>query len=50
MIAEGTLDELRASINAEGATLETVFSSTSQDEQHDSAADSSSASSCTICA
>jgi hypothetical protein len=25
MIAEGTLDELRASINARGATLETVF-------------------------
>jgi ABC-2 type transport system ATP-binding protein len=25
MIAEGTLDELRASVNADGATLETVF-------------------------
>jgi ABC-2 type transport system ATP-binding protein len=25
MIAEGTLDELRASIDADGATLETVF-------------------------
>jgi ABC-2 type transport system ATP-binding protein len=25
MIAEGTLDELRASVDADGATLETVF-------------------------